>query len=797
MPFNPENMEITETFSRIDLGNEIKNFKFPETPLMLLELDNVTPLPGYPVTIKITDSDFFKAIENVSESGECVFAAFKIPGKAGGHLRDYYPIGVVARPLKTIVLPDDTSIVFLHPMARASLKKLHKGKELYVDVVQYPEMATVEKDMEYDMLISDIVKYLQELCNFISEDNRSHFESVVSDFEKDPAANIHFISNNFPFTVPERARLISANDNKELLTEFLRDVYALRQKFEVQERIAARTHFKLSEHQKRMFLTEQMNSIKTELGENFDEDSDENELLGKSEEKNWDSPVQEYFEKELRKLMRYNPQSPEYALQYSYLDTFLSLPWNDCSPSEFSLSNVEKVLDRDHYGLEKVKERILEQMAVIKQRNDMKAPIICLYGAPGVGKTSLGKSIADAMGREYVRVSLGGIHDEAEIRGHRRTYLGSMPGRIISSLAKCGKSNPVFVLDEIDKMGKGIKGDPAQALLEVLDPEQNNRFHDNYIDFDYDLSQVFFLATANDLSEISRPLLDRMEIIEIDGYITAEKVEIARRHLVPKTLESFGFKKNEFKFTDDAIRLIIESYTRESGVRQLEKKIGKVLRKIARKKMSGEKVKKTITAEMVKALLGLEEVRKEIYENNDFPGVVTGLAWTRVGGEILFIESSLSSGNGEKLTLTGQLGDVMKESAVIALQYLKAHSESLGIDPSMFTKNNVHVHVPEGAVPKDGPSAGITIATSLASSFTGRKVRPRLAMTGEITLRGKVLPVGGIKEKVLAARRAGITDIILSRENQRDIKEINEIYLEGVSFHYVDTVSEVWQMALL
>ena len=496
----------------------------------------------------------------------------------------------------------------------------------------------------------------------------------------------------------------------------------------------------------------------------------------------------------------FNAQSPEYSVQVNYLEQLVGLPWGEYTEDNLDLKRARRILDRDHYGMEKVKERILEYLAVLQLRGDLKSPIICLYGPPGVGKTSLGKSIAAAMKRKYVRVSLGGLHDESEIRGHRRTYVGAMPGRIIKSIQKAGSSNPVFILDEIDKVTQNtINGDPSSALLEVLDPEQNSAFHDNFLDVDYDLSKVLFIATANDLNTIPRPLLDRMEIIEVSGYITEEKIEIAKRHLVPRELKNTGLDTIEppVKFTKQALEKIIESYTRESGVRQLEKQINKALRKLAFKKaMDGELEYSTITPVALQDLLGNPPFYRDIYQGNDYAGVVTGLAWTSVGGEILFIETSLSKGRGGKLTLTGNLGDVMKESAIIALQYVKAHCDTLNIDYRIFDNWNIHIHVPEGATPKDGPSAGITIATSIASAITQRKVRKNTAMTGEITLRGKVLPVGGIKEKILAAKRAGITDIVMCRDNKKDIEEIPEKYRKGVEFHYVENVQDVWDFAL-
>ena len=557
-----------------------------------------------------------------------------------------------------------------------------------------------------------------------------------------------------------------------------------------------KTHEDINQQQKEYFLQQQIKTIQEELGGNINE-LEIKELREKASRKKWPAEVAQVFEKELRKLERLHPQSPDYSVQTQYVQNIVNLPWNEYSKDNFNLSHAQKVLDRDHYGLEKVKERIIEHLAVLKLKGDMKSPIICLYGPPGVGKTSLGRSIAEALRRKYVRVSLGGLHDEAEIRGHRRTYIGAMCGRIIQNIQKAGTSNPVFILDEIDKITNDFKGDPASALLEVLDPEQNNAFHDNYLDIDYDLSKVMFIATANTLNTISQPLLDRMELIEVSGYIMEEKVEIAAKHLVPKQMDVHGLKKGSVKFPKKTLQVIVEAYTRESGVRELDKKIAKIMRKLARKVASDEPIPTSIKPEDLYEYLGAVEYSCDKYQGNDYAGVVTGLAWTAVGGEILFVESSLSKGKGSKLTLTGNLGDVMKESAMLALEYIHAHAAQFNINEELFENWNVHVHVPEGAIPKDGPSAGITMVTSLVSAFTQRKVKKNLAMTGEITLRGKVLPVGGIKEKILAAKRAGIKELILCKENEKDINEIKPEYLKGLVFHYVSDIQQVVDLALL
>jgi ATP-dependent Lon protease len=601
-----------------------------------------------------------------------------------------------------------------------------------------------------------------------------------------------------PFSVKEKMGLLTTETVKERLFGVMKIINREINLQNLKADIRNKTREDIDEQQRNYFLQQQIKNMQAEMGNG--ESMEKRELLRKAEQKMWPYEIDKVFRKECDKLDNLNPQSPEFNVQLTYLQTLVGLPWNEYTEDDLDLKRAQKILDHDHYGMEKVKERILEHMAVLALRGDQKSPIICLYGPPGVGKTSLGKSIAAAMKRKYVRMSLGGLHDEAEIRGHRRTYIGAMPGRIIKSIQKAGSSNPVFILDEIDKVTQMThNGDPASALLEVLDPEQNNAFHDNYLDVDYDLSQVLFIATANNLSTIPRPLLDRMEIIEVSGYITEEKIEIAKRHLIPRELENTGLKTKELKptFTKASIEMIIERYTRESGVRQLEKQVNKALRKIAYKRQVEDSANyKKITPAEIEDLLGKPPFYRDIYQGNDYAGVVTGLAWTSVGGEILFIETSLSKGKGSKLTLTGNLGDVMKESAILALEYVKAHAETLNIDYRIFDNWNIHIHVPEGATPKDGPSAGITIATSIASALTQRKVRKNTAMTGEITLRGKVLPVGGIKEKILAAKRAGITDIVMCRENEKDILEIPDMYLKGVTFHYVENVQDVWQFAL-
>ena len=707
--------------------------------------------------------------------------------------KDLYRHGTIANIIKVLELPDGSTNVILQGRSACLLDNvLTVTPYLRGSVHLVEDKMPLVGDKEFEILMQSIAEVtLRMLRNMGTNGRELAFAMKNID---NPMYLMNFLATNISFDSDQKQHMLEERDIKKRAYLLFALLSREEQLVEIKANIQSRTREELSQQQRDHFLQQQIRTIQEELGTDID---DIEQLQQRASEVKWNETIQKQFDKELRKLERLNPQTPDYSVQYAYLDNMLNLPWDTYTEDNFDLKQVEQKLNEDHYGLEKVKDRILEHLSVLKLRGDLKAPILCLYGPPGVGKTSLGKSIADALHREYARISLGGLHDEAEIRGHRRTYIGAMPGRIIAALAKCGSNNPVIVLDEIDKVGQDFKGDPSSALLEVLDPEQNSRFHDNYLDVDYDLSKVLFIATANSLSTISRPLLDRMEVIEINGYIPEEKLEIAKRHLIPKELDNNGFKKNEIRFGKQVVLKMIEDYTRESGVRQLEKKIATVLRRVARHKASGDAYPTSIKAGDLKEYLGAPDYSRDKYEGNEFAGVVTGLAWTAVGGEILFVESSLARGKGEKLTLTGNLGDVMKESAVIALQYLRAHCSLLGIDPELFDKYNIHIHVPEGAIPKDGPSAGVTMVTSLASSFTQRKVKDHLAMTGEITLRGKVLPVGGIKEKILAAKRAGITDIILCKDNRKDIEEINALYLNGLTFHYVNTIKEVLDLALL
>ena len=714
------------------------------------------------------------------------------PGKT-----DLYEYGVYARVVKILSLPNGNITAIVQGFGRLKLNEITRKKPyLYGKVEPAVEIVPEKEDSEFVAAMDDLRHITNEYIK-LNDDIPEEASFAIKNVNNNIMA-LNFICSNMAFTIKEKMDLLQKDSIKERLFSTMRIINRELSLLSLKQDIRNKTRDDIDEQQRNYFLQQQIKNLQAEMS-NGESSPEKSELLEKAEKKKWPQDVAKTFYKEADKLDQLNPQSPEYNVQLTYLQTLVSLPWGYYTKDDLNLNRAQKMLDKDHYGMEKVKERILEYIAVLSLRGDLKSPILCLYGPPGVGKTSLGKSIAAAMSRKYVRVSLGGLHDEAEIRGHRRTYIGAMPGRIIKNIQKAGASNPVFELDEIDKVTQNtVNGDPASALLEVLDPEQNSAFHDNYLDVDYDLSKVLFIATANDLNTIPRPLLDRMEIIEVSGYITEEKIEIARRHLIPKEKENTGLdKEKKLTFNKAAIEKIIEQYTRESGVRQLEKQINKALRKLAFMKAKNQELPYTkITPDEIEGLLGKPPFYRDIYQGNDYAGVVTGLAWTSVGGEILFIETSLSKGKGSKLTLTGNLGDVMKESAILALEYVKAHANTLNIDYRIFDNWNIHIHVPEGATPKDGPSAGITIATSIASALTQRKVRKNTAMTGEITLRGKVLPVGGIKEKILAAKRAGITDILMCKDNRKDIDEIPDIYLQGVNFHYVENVQDVWDFAL-
>ena len=770
--------------------------------LPILATRNIAIFPGVISPVIIGRKQSLNLLDKLRKHNDAAFAVFcqkdqEVENPEG---KDLFEYGVYAKLVKVLEMPGpgNNLTAIIQGLGRCRLKSITRTMPFMLgEVCPAMEDMPKENDKEFATAMEDM---RSTTLNYIrmNEDLPDESQFALNNISNNVIA-VDFVCTNLPFSIEDKELLISTGSIKERIIQTLRVLHKEMQLLELKQNIRSKTREDLDEQQREYFLQQQIKNIKEELG-GGEGSPERKDLEEKAKSKAWPEEVDKIFRKELDKLDMFNPQSPEYSIQYNYLQTMTNLPWGEYTKDNLDLKRAQRILNHDHYGMEKVKERILEYMAVLKLRGDLKSPIICLYGPPGVGKTSLGKSIAAAMKRKYVRMSLGGLHDESEIRGHRRTYVGAMPGRIIKNIQKAGSANPVFILDEIDKVTQNtINGDPSSALLEVLDPEQNNAFHDNYLDVDFDLSKVLFIATANDLGSIPRPLLDRMELIEVSGYITEEKIEIAKRHLIPREIDNCGLTAKEDKptFTKAAIEKIIEQYTRESGVRQLEKQVNKALRKLAYKKALDDVLPyEKITPNEIEDLLGKPPFYRDIYQGNDYAGVVTGLAWTSVGGEILFIETSLSKGKAGKLTLTGNLGDVMKESAVIALEYVKAHIDSLGVDYRIFNNWNIHIHVPEGATPKDGPSAGITIATSIASALTQRKVRRNTAMTGEITLRGKVLPVGGIKEKILAAKRAGITDIVMCKDNRKDIEEIPEIYRKGVEFHYVENVQDVWNFAL-
>ncbi len=784
---------ITGDFSND--GSELDESVLLET-IPILPLRNTIVFPGSGLPISVGRSKSLNLVRSLGKKNRYIgLVCQKDTDIDNPEPDDLYHIGVIAEVLRVIELADDNLSIIIQAKKRFEWTKMVQTDPFFVATYKIRDtIKAADDDKEYKAILDSIRDAMIQMLNMLGEPPKE----LMATIQNESFSNmlVSYCATNLPINNREKQELLNIDNEKDLAYRLLMILNREIQILELKMNIQMKTREDLSQQQKEYYLQQQLKTIQEELGGNTQQ-IEIDEFRKKAKEKKWNADVAETFEKEVKKLERLNPQSPDYSVQYGYLQTILELPWNEYTQDNFNLKNAQKILDRDHFGMEKVKERIIEHLAVLKLKGDMKSPILCLYGPPGVGKTSLGKSIAEALNRKYVRISLGGLHDEAEIRGHRRTYIGAIPGHIIQNIAKAGSSNPVFVLDEVDKIGNDFRGDPSSALLEVLDPEQNSAFHDNYLSIDYDLSKVLFIATANDLNSIPQPLLDRMELINVGGYITEEKIEIAARHLLPKEMANHGIPLDAFTIPKKTLELMIENYTRESGVRELDKQIAKVLRRVALKIATNEPYPAQLQPEDLKEYLGVQRYTKDRYQGNEYAGVVTGLAWTAVGGEILFVESSLSRGKESKLTLTGNLGDVMKESAMLAMEYIRSHADELGIDPKVFEQWNTHIHVPEGAIPKDGPSAGITMITSLASVYTQRKVRANLAMTGEITLRGKVLPVGGIREKILAAKRAGIKDIILSEENRKDIEEIKPSYLKGLKFHYVNDVREVLEFALL
>jgi ATP-dependent Lon protease len=764
--------------------------------LPILPLRNMVLYPGVLLPVSVARSKSLKLVRSAHENDLLIGVCSQIDKKLDDPTIDQlFPMGTVASVVRILEMPDNTTTVILEGKRRFHLGDLETMKPYMKAKVTLIEDILPDTT---DGIFLALVSSIKDLAINIINDSGAispEMAFAIRNIEN-PIFLINYVCVNFGLNVIEKQRLLEIDEIMERGYQLLELLNKESQLLEIKMSIQNKAKEGIDQQQREYFLQQQMKTIQNELGGSSIEE-DVADFRDRANAKKWNEATAKIFDKELKKLERMSQHSPDYSTQLNYIETLLELPWNEYTKDNFNLKNAQKVLNKDHFGMDTVKDRIIEHLAVLKLKGDMKSPIICLYGPPGVGKTSLGKSIATALNRKYVRISLGGLHDEAEIRGHRRTYIGALPGRIMQNIQKAESANPIFVLDEIDKITTDYKGDPSSALLEVLDPEQNMAFHDNYLDIDFDLSKVLFIATANNLSTIPRPLLDRMELIEVSGYTQEEKIEIANRHLVKKELENHGLKENEFILPKQVLNQLIESYTRESGVRELDRKIAGLMRKIAKHVATNEKYNRELTIEDLKTYLGASRYSRDKYQGNEYPGVVTGLAWTQVGGEILFIESSLSKSKSPRLTLTGNLGEVMKESAMLALEYIKAHADDFKIDSQLFEDWNVHIHVPEGAIPKDGPSAGITMTTALVSAFTKRKVRKNLAMTGEITLRGKVLPVGGIKEKILAAKRAGITDIILCADNQKDIDEIKPLYLKGLKFHFVNDIMEVIDLALI
>ncbi len=792
-----EDMGSSDMFPIISLDERSYDLNIISGDILpILPLRNMVLYPGVLLPVSVARSKSLKLVRYAQENDLLIGVCSQTDKKQDDPSIDQlFPMGTVASVVRILEMPDNTTTVILEGKRRFLLGELETMKPFMKAKVTLVEDVLPEPT---DGVFLALVSSIKDLAINIINDSGAispEMAFAIRNIEN-PIFLINYVCVNFGLNVKEKQRLLEIDEIMERGYQLLELLNKESQLLEIKMSIQNKAKEGIDQQQREYFLQQQMKTIQNELGGGSVEE-DVLDFRERANEKKWNEATARVFDKEMKKLERMSQHSPDYSTQLNYIETMLNLPWNEYTKDNFNLKNAQKVLNKDHFGMDAVKDRILEHLAVLKLKGDMKSPIICLYGPPGVGKTSLGKSIAAALNRKYVRVSLGGLHDEAEIRGHRRTYIGALPGRILQNIQKAESANPVFVLDEIDKVTTDYKGDPSSALLEVLDPEQNTAFHDNYLDVDFDLSKVLFIATANNLGTIPRPLLDRMELIEVSGYTQEEKIEIAARHLVPKELLNHGLKEGDVQLSKPVLNKLIENYSRESGVRELNRQIAGIMRKVAKHVATKEKYNHEVAETDLKKYLGASRYSKDKYEGNDYFGVVTGLAWTQVGGEILFIESSLSKSKSPRLTLTGNLGEVMKESAMLAMEYIKAHADKLGLESDIFEEWNVHIHVPEGAIPKDGPSAGVTMATALASAFTKRKVRKNLAMTGEITLRGKVLPVGGIKEKILAAKRAGITDIILCADNRKDIEEIKPVYLKGLKFHYVNEIMEVIDFALL
>ncbi len=796
--YTDDMIESSESFPIISLDERSIEINIISGEILpILPLRNMVIFPGVLLPVSVARPKSLKLVRQALENDRLIGVCSQKDKKSEDpQIDDLYQIGTVAQVVRILEMPDNTTTVILE-----GKKRFHLGEQTTSKPYLKAKVHLVQDilpDDENTGIFQALVSSIKDLATNII--NNSGFMPPETTFAikniDNPVFLINYVCVNFGLNVKEKVHLLEIDEILERGYQLLELLNKESQLLELKMSIQNKAKEGIDQQQREYFLQQQMKTIQNELGGTSPE-QDVQEFRQRAAKKKWGESVAKIFDKELKKLERTSQHSPDYSTQLNYIETMLDLPWNEYTDDNFNLKNAYKVLNADHFGLDTVKDRIIEHLAVLKLKGDMKSPIICLYGPPGVGKTSLGKSVARALNRKYVRISLGGLHDEAEIRGHRRTYIGALPGRIMQNIQKAESANPVFVLDEIDKITADYKGDPSSALLEVLDPEQNSTFHDNYLDVDFDLSKVMFIATANNLNTIPRPLLDRMELIEVSGYTQEEKVEITRKHLISKELENHGLKADQIILSKQVIQTLIDSYTRESGVRELNRQVASLMRKIAKLVATGEKYNVELQVEDLKKYLGASRYSRDKYQGNEYAGVVTGLAWTQVGGEILFVESSLSKSKSPRLTLTGNLGEVMKESAMLALEYIKSHAEQLDIDPLIFDDWNVHVHVPEGAIPKDGPSAGITMVTALASAFTKRKVRKNIAMTGEITLRGKVLPVGGIKEKILAAKRAGITDIVLCADNKKDIEEIKAVYLKGLSFHYVTDIMDVINFALL